>query len=190
MPVWRNVVFLLGALEYCPSGLRGRKYDLTKNTKVVSLFAIVAAIIVLAVFAGRDFLLRPSGVHDCGDGPRPTIDIRDFTAKYSAYSVELEGSLNNKAKLSTKVTPVQLQQLSEAMQNANEFRKFVVAGYNSCALTKEQYVKVGQRFQALDSLAREINQLNGSASLSKEQSQALTSLVPQYAELARKLGSD
>jgi hypothetical protein len=162
----------------------------TKNVKVVSLFAIAAALIVLVVVAGRDFFLRQRGTHDCGDGPRPTIDMRDFTTQYSSYSVELEGTLNDKAKLSTKVTPVQFQQLSEAMQNANEFRKFVVAGYNSCAVTKEQYAKIGQRFQTLDGLAREVNQLAGSASLSPEQSKNLTLLVAQYADLARKLGSD
>jgi hypothetical protein len=157
---------------------------------VVSLFTISAVVIILAVVLGRDFFLRRGGGHDCGDGPRPTIDIRDFTTQYSSYSVELEGSLNNKAKLSTKVTPVQLQQLSEAMQSANEFRKFVVAGYNSCAITKEQYAKIGQRFQTLDGLAREVNQLAGSASLSSEQSKNLTVLVTQYADLARKLGSE
>ncbi len=163
---------------------------MTKNTKVVSLVSIAAAVIILAVFVSRDIFLRQKGEHDCGDGPRPTIDIRDFATQYSAYSVELEGSLKDKAKISTKVAPVQLQQLSEALQNANEFRKYTVAGYNSCAVTKEQYVKVGQRFQALDGLAREINQLTGSTQSSPEQSKNLTTLVNQYAELARKLGSD
>ena len=163
---------------------------MTKNVKVVSVVAISAAIIVLAIVVGRDFLLRRGGTHDCGDGPRPTIDMRDFTTQYSSYSVELEGTLNDKAKISTKVTPVQLQQLSEATQNANEFRKFVVAGYNSCAVTREQYARIGQRFQTLDGLAREVNQLAGSASLSPEQSKNLTVLVAQYTDLARKLGSD
>jgi hypothetical protein len=65
-----------------------------------------------------------------------------------------------------------------------------VAGYNSCAVTKEQYAKIGQRFQTLDGLAREINQLSGSEPLSQEQSKNLTVLVAQYADLSKKLGSD
>ena len=51
----------------------------TKNTKVVTVIAIVAAIILVGGFLGRDYVLRPKGTHDCGDGPRPTIDTRNFT---------------------------------------------------------------------------------------------------------------
>src|SRR5712692_2252308 len=111
---------------------------MTKNIKVVSLCALgVVALFVLAL-VGRDVFLRPHGIVDCGDGPRRTIDIRDFATQYSAYSIELEASLTDKAKVSAKLNPIQLQQLSEALQSANEFRKYVVAGYNACALTKSQ----------------------------------------------------
>jgi hypothetical protein len=124
----------------------------------------------------------------CGDGPRRTIDIRDFATKYSAYSVEFEASVADKAKLSGKVTPAQLQQLSEALQSAQDFRKFVVAGYNSCAIDKEQYAKFGARFQALDNVSRQINSLASKPALSNDEESELSKLIEAYVALGRKLG--
>ncbi len=163
---------------------------MTKNTKMISLAAIVAASIIAVILVTRDMILRGPHEFECGDGPRRTIDMRDFSTKYSGYSVELEANVQDKAKVSTKVAPVQLQQLTEALQNAQEFRKFVVAGYNSCGITKAQYSEYGARFQALDALAREINQLTGSAAHSPEQDKNLSSLIAQFAKLAREAGAD
>jgi len=162
----------------------------TKNTKVISLAAIAAALIIVVLVVSRDMFLRRPQEFQCEDGPRRTIDMRDFATRYSGYSVELEANVQDKAKVSTKVAPVQLQQLTEALQNTQEFRKFVVAGYNSCGITKAQYSEYGARFQALDALAREINQLTASPSLSAEQSKNLTTLIAQFAELAQKAGTE
>ena len=163
---------------------------MTKNTKVISLAAITAALIIVVLVMSRDMFLRRPQEFQCEDGPRRTIDMRDFATRYSGYSVELEANVQDKAKVSTKVAPVQLQQLTEALQNTQEFRKFVVAGYNSCGITKAQYSEYGARFQALDALAREINQLTASPSLSAEQSKNLTTLIAQFAELAQKAGTE
>jgi len=162
----------------------------TKNAKVVTLAAIAAAFLIVILVIGRDIFLRPHGSQDCGDGPRATIDVRDFTTQYSAYSLELEASVGDKAKISTKLNPTQQQQMSEAIQSAREFRKYVVAGYNSCAVTKAQYSQYGGRFQALDSLAHEINELTTKPSLSPEEMKKLAGLIGQYGDLARKLGSE
>ena len=163
---------------------------MTKNVKTVVMVGIAAAIIILVIVFVRDLVLRRPAAFDCGDGPRRRIDIRDFTTQYSAYSVELEASVAEKAKISTKLNPIQVQQLSEAMQNAAEFRKFVVAGYNSCAVTKAHYEQYGARFQALDSLAREINELTTRPSLPPSETARLAELISQYGELARRLGTE
>ncbi len=164
---------------------------MTKSAKVVSLAVVgagAAALIVL-VLGRRDMLLRLHGTFDCGDGPRRTIDIRDFATEYSAYSVELEASIADKVKVSTKLSPVQLQHLSEAMQSANEFRKYVVAGYNSCAITKVQYTQDGERFQAMESVAREINGLLAKPFLSQQESSSLAGLIDEYIKLAAHANS-
>jgi hypothetical protein len=163
---------------------------MTKNARAVSLAVTGAVVLVVLVLIGRDTLLRRQGTPDCGDGPRRTIDIRDFATHYSAYSVELEASIGEKGKLSTKVNPVQLQQLSEATQNAREFRKYVVAGYDSCAVTKAQYAQYGARFQALDNLAREINELSSKPFLPDDEATRLADLIKKYGELAGRLGAE
>lgn len=88
-----------------------------------------------------------------------------------------------------KLNPSQLQQVSEAMQSAREFRKYVVAGYNSCAITNAQYGQYGARFQALDNLAREINELVSKPSPPKEETKRLADLIQQYGDLVKSLGS-
>lgn len=162
---------------------------MTKNARTVSLVAIGAVILVILVLIGRDMSLGRQKALDCGDGPRRAIDIRDFTTQYSAYSVELEASIGERGKLSTKLNPVQLQQASEAMQSAREFRKYVVAGYNSCAITKAQYGQYGAKFQALDNLAREINELVSKPVLPKEETKRLADLIKQYGDMVKSLGS-
>ena len=156
----------------------------TKNTRIVWLGVIGAVILAIVVLIGRDLFLKSHGTFDCGDGPRRTIDIRDFASQYSAYSLELEADVADKAKVSAKLTPGQLQQLSDAVQNSDEFRKYVVAGYNSCAITKAQYVQLGERFQTLDNLAHEIIELTKEHALSPEASDRVAALIKQYAEIA------
>lgn len=161
---------------------------MTKNTKVVLLAAMVLVFLVVIFIISRDLLLQRT--FDCGDGPRRTINIQNFTTQYSAYSVELETSVADKAKISAKLNPVQQQQLSEAMQNVRLFWQSVVAGYNSCAINKAQYGQYGARFQVLENLAREINELARTSSLSQEETSRLATLISEYGELARKLGTE
>lgn len=159
-----------------------------KNTKTVWL-AGMALVVVLA--AGYWFWDRSygGGSLDCGDGPRQTIDMRNFETKYWAYSLELEASVADKAKVSTKFTPQQLQQISEASQNAADFRKYVVAGYNGCAITKEQYQHWEPQFQTIDRLAKEINQLAAAPSLTDDQKVQLAKLISEYGDLVGRLAA-
>jgi len=162
---------------------------MNKNAKIVSVVAIAAAVVVVAIYVGYDLWRGRQRCFDCGDGQRCTIDSRQFATQYSAYSFALEASVNDKAKISAKIDPVKLQKLSEATQSAREFRQYVVAGFNSCAITKIQYGQLGARFQAMDNLAREINELTAKPSLSKDERARLANLIDQYGELAGKLGT-
>lgn len=156
---------------------------MTRNTKIVSVVGIVAALAVISLLIGRDLWLKHPDTFDCGDGPRRRIDLRDFTTQYSAYSVELAATVSEKAKLSAKLTPVQLQQVSDSLQSSNEFRKSLVAGYDGCAITKAQYADGVKRFEAMDGLAREINQLIGKDLLSQDETAQLADLIGHYNRL-------
>jgi len=162
---------------------------MNKNQKQV-VFALLAVLVILVCgYWFRDVHLRPYGNPNCGDGTHITIDMRDFETQYTAYTLKLEANIGEKTKISTELEPKQLEQLSEAVQSTREFRKYVVAGYNSCAVTKIQYSEFGQKFQTLDSLAREINELTMKASLSQAEKAQLAGLIKQYGELSKSLSS-
>ncbi|MGO8791975.1 MAG: hypothetical protein ACLQVL_31945 [Terriglobia bacterium] len=162
---------------------------MTKNSKSVAIVAIAAVAVVIMIFVARDLYLRHPKIVSCPDGPHPTVDIRDFTTQYWAYSVKLDASIADKAKVSTQLDPKLLAQVSDALQEARELRQFVVAGYNSCAITQPQYAQIEARFHAMDGLAREINELLSKPSISREGSTKLAGLISQYGDLARQRGS-
>ena len=159
---------------------------MSTNSKIIWLASIGAVVFVAIVWIGSNLYLYRSRDLECEDGPRKTIDIRDFLTQYSAYSVQLEAAVNDK-KLSAKLDPVQLQQLSESLQHANEFRKFLVAGYNACAVSKKQYTEYGMTFQAMDNLSRQINTSSAKPELNSQESATLANLVKQYVNLTRQL---
>ena len=159
---------------------------MSKNSKTIWLVLIVAVVLLVILWVGRGLYLSRSRDIECDDGRRKTIDIRDFITQYSAYSVELEGAVSDK-KLTAKLNPVQLQQLSESLQHANEFRKFLVAGYNACAVSKKQYADYGATFQAMESLSRQINTMSAKPELSAQESTELANLVKQYINLSQQL---
>lgn len=162
---------------------------MTKNARTVWLFGLAAGVLVLLVWAGRDYFLTGGKEIQCSDGPRRTIDLRNFRTQYSAYSVEFEGSIADKGKFGGKISPVQLQQLSESLQQANEFRKWLVAGYNSCAITRAGFEEYGKVFQSIDSVAREIDRLSGKTGLTEAETAALRSLVDQFITLSQRLAA-
>jgi hypothetical protein len=156
------------------------------NTKLVTIVAIIGVLVIIGIYAIWDRAHR-NDIVGCADGSHPTIDMRDFTTQYWTYSAKLEGSIGDKAKVSTELNPKTLQEISEALQQAREFKKYVVAGYNSCAITRAQYAQLGARFQSLDSLAREIDILVSKSSLSPDEHKKLAELISQYGDLARQM---
>jgi hypothetical protein len=161
-----------------------------KNLNAVWIILILAIFAAIVIFFCVDFLKGRQHCFDCGDGRRCTIDVRQFETKYSSYSLELEANIKNQGKLSTKLNPVQLQVLSEATQNANEFRKYVVSGFNACAITKSQYAELGQRYQSIDALAREINDLTEKSGRSSAENARLNDLINRFGNLATDLGKE
>jgi hypothetical protein len=159
---------------------------MNKNAKAVALSIVVAVVVVLLVvtFVLWDVHLRAGREIDCGDGPRRTIDMRDFALKNFAYSLKLEGMIDDKRKISAELTPVKFQELTESIQREIEFRKGVVAGFNGCGVTKAQYAQFTIKFEALDALAGEIHQLLSKPSLSPQENADLSNLIGRYRRTA------
>src|SRR5579872_1707496 len=146
---------------------------MTKNAKTVSLAAIALVALALIAFMVDEFARIGPHPLDCEDGRRYAIDIREFATQYSSYSAELQGNLAGKGSVSAKLNPVQQQQMSEAFQTTREFQKFLIAGYNSCAVEKKRFERYRTKFQILDSLAREINDLTTRITASSKQADKL-----------------
>lgn len=149
--------------------------------------SIGAVLLCLLVWVGWDLFQKRGQMIACADGPHGRIDIRDFVQQYSQWSVTVEAEAQGKGKISTKLEPKQAQQLSEAVQQAGEFRKLVVAGFNACAITSVQYAHFGALFQNLDSLERQIGQLTAKAAPSPEESSEIQKLVTEVVDVSKNL---
>jgi hypothetical protein len=75
----------------------------------------------------------------CPDGDHILIDVKQIAVQYDASS--FAGTLSGLSVLGARleVAPKKLQDAVAATQQWNEFVKGLAAGYNSCAVTKQQY---------------------------------------------------
>jgi tetratricopeptide (TPR) repeat protein len=75
----------------------------------------------------------------CPDGEHVEIDIRQISIQYDASS--FAGTLSSLSVLGARleVAPKKLQEAAVATQQWDEFLKGLAAGYNSCAITRQQY---------------------------------------------------
>jgi hypothetical protein len=158
--------------------------------KTVGLASLVLIFALAGMWFLRDRHLTDSPPSACGDpeGPRPKIDLRQFETNYIGYSISLEGEITGRGKLSGKIEPAALQKLSDSLQSGQEFRKALVAGYNSCAVTRFAYQAAVLRFQSLDGIARRIDTLFNKASLTPEEERTLAMLVDEYSSISQHLG--
>jgi hypothetical protein len=147
-------------------------------------------VVLVVIILGWDLYQKRSICVACSDGQHCRLDMRDFVTTHSAYSLQLEAAIGRRRDLSgtLRLDPVQLTLLSESLQHANEFRKYLVAGYNSCAITAADYERDGRLFQAMDSVAREINDLASKADSGSTADHNLPALISQFGYLAKRLG--
>jgi len=160
---------------------------MNSSTKSVALVVVVVALIAILAFIFKDNL---APAVQCNDGMRKPINIDNFTTQYWAYSAEFEANIAEKGKLFGKLDPTQRQALSDASQQANEFRKFVVAGFNRCAITKLQYGEFGSRFQQLDSLSRRIDDLAAVPNPTESDKAWLSQLIDEYVAFSQQLAKN
>ena len=75
----------------------------------------------------------------CADGDHILIDVKQIAIQYDASS--FAGTLSGLSALGPRleVAPKKLQDAAAATQQWNEFVKGLAAGYNSCAVTQQQY---------------------------------------------------
>jgi hypothetical protein len=163
---------------------------MNKNARIVVVSSLAALVVLAGLWVFRDLFRGASAEIQCDDGARRTIDLREFSTQYWAYAVDFEASIQDVTKVSGKLEPRQLQELNAAQQQANEYRKYVVAGFNSCAISKAQYLEQVTRFQALDSVARQIDGLLDRSALDPAGRKSLAELVERYTAMAQGLAGE
>ena len=157
---------------------------MNNSTKTVALVIVGAALMAILSFYFKDNL---APAVQCNDGMRNPVSIDKFTTKYWANSAEFEASIAEKGKLSGKLNPTQLKAVTDALQQANKFRKVVVARSNSCAISKLQYTDFGSRFQQLDSLSQRIDSLAVVSNPTDSDKAGLTRLIDEYVAFSQQL---
>jgi hypothetical protein len=162
---------------------------MNKTTGMVLVVAILVIGTLIVVWMYRPRRTEALGTINCSDGPRLLVDAGKFDTQYWAYSIKLEGTLNDKGKIAAAIEPKQLQQLSEAMQQGNEFRKWLVNSYNACAVTRDHYAAYGVSFQGMDNAARNIQDALERGVHSEADRASLAALVKTYLQLAQNLQS-
>lgn len=165
-----------------------RKMRISSNARAIAITAILAVTILTVIWMYRPSPTKPLGAVSCPDGSsRPLIDATKFDTQYWAYSIKLEASLSQNQKLSAAIEPKLLQQLSEALQQANEFRKWLVNSYNACAIPQKEYDDYGISFQGMDNAARNLQDALDRGVHTAAERASVSALATTYVQLARGL---
>lgn len=151
---------------------------------------IVVAVVVVATLWRLTRKPDPLPEIQCSDGPRRLVDTTQFETKYWAYSVKLETTLSERSKVALELDPKQRQQLSEALQQANEFRKWLVNSYNACAVTNAQYSGYEANYTIMDNLARRIQETTQQGVQTPAQRADTAKLVDEYIRHAQSVGDN
>jgi hypothetical protein len=167
------------------SSPRARIKGMSTNFLLVLIAAMLLIGVIVWLYRPRQTKILP--IITCVEGPRRLIDTTSFDTQYFAYSVKLEGSLGSKGQVSAELEPKQLQQLTEAMQQAGEFRKWLVNSYNACALSQAQYSQYGVSYQGMDNAARNIQDILDKSSHSASDRELVSKLVNTYLRLSTGL---
>jgi len=148
-------------------------------------------VIGLAVlFVVSNLLQTQGGTIECEDGVRHRMDMRNFANEFWVYSTTLEVTLGENQLIKVNLDPKVIQQLSESMQQAKEFRKWLAASFNACGITKKQNQSYGIKYHTLDNLSNQINDLLNRDKLSEVEGGNLDRLIQEYLNISRNLTKD
>lgn len=165
-----------------------RKAGISSNARAIAIAAILAFTILTIVWIYRPQPTKPLGYVSCPDGSsRPLIDAAKFDTQYWAYSIKLEAGISERTKISTVLEPKVLQQLSEALQQGNEFRKWLVNSYNACAIPQKEYDDYGVSFQGMDNAARNLQEAIEKGVHTAADRASISALAKTYVQLAQGL---
>jgi len=124
-----------------------------------------SVLILIKCICVVQWILFPALAHanekvKCPDGDHYIMPIDKITIKY--HATRFESTLNGLAVLgiSFSADPKSLQTAAVATQKLNEYIKALVLGYNSCAITREQYKNgLEKLYPRLEADAKELEKM-------------------------------
>lgn len=159
---------------------RNQIRGLSIGAALVAFLAVLLAVWNLAVHASRRI--------ECADGARRTIDLADFRSPDWAYRGAIELKSRDRA-LSARLDPVLLATLSESAQKARDWRLFLVASYNSCAVSKADYLRLVGRHEEISTLERAIDERLRATASHPADTAELERLIDRYHQVTSSLHS-
>jgi hypothetical protein len=149
---------------------------------------IFGSIVILAVFyLSIDYWKHRPRMIKCDGGEREAIDYREIQIKYSSNRISLGVEVMDKLKLTPEIDPEMLQTALESTQNWDQFLKGLISGYNSCAISKNDYGLILQRYKKIEDITRSLTQLLHKSPLSDQDAETAKKLIEQYSLTGREL---
>jgi len=151
-----------------------------RNQKAVFLGGLLT--VILLVLSGYIFVyFRSTSVVHCPDGTtHPKMDAAGFATEYTGYSVAVQAKLNEKGELTAELGIQKLQEMSEAIQQARLHMQSLADGYNACAVDPSEFNDARNRYQRMEDIARQINEISSHTPLKKEDGPLLKQLIDEY----------
>jgi hypothetical protein len=151
-----------------------------RNQKTVFLGGLLT-VILLALGSYIFFRLKSTDVVHCPDGTtHPKMDAAGFATEYTGYSAKLQAKLNEKGDFSAELGTQKLQEMSEAMQQARLHMQSLAEGYNACAVDPSEFNDARNRYQRMEDIARQINEISSHIPLKTEDEVRLKQLIDEY----------
>lgn len=162
---------------------RAHNVAMTKHSRNVTLIGFAAAILLAGGVLAFKWADRTGDTFDCGDGLRRRTDIGDFVTKYSGYAVQFEGEIHDQGKIAASLGDTHLRAINEAVEMRREMLKFVIAGYNACAVSRQKFATLIPLFQTMDGLEKRISAL----AVAGSNGPALNAVIQEYVAVSAEL---
>ncbi len=160
-----------------------------KSSVKIALIVVTGITLLVVLYLLLDFWkYRPRAIQ-CDDGERQAIDYRDIQLKYSENKISLNVEVMNKLKLRPEIDPQVMQTAVESTQGWDQFLKGRVAGFNSCAVSKDDYALILQRYKSMEDISKNLSQLLQKSTLTQQDVEAVTQLIKHYSSLRHELFS-
>jgi len=161
-----------------------RQTTMDRNQKTVFL-TLLGTVVLLVAASFAYFISKREGVVHCPDGSsHGRMNADQFETRYTGYSAKLQAKLSEKNDFAAEFGTQKLQEMSEALQLARLHLQALVAGYDVCAVDEKEFNNARNRYQQMEDIAHEVNDLSSHAPLTIAEETRVKQLIEEYIRLS------